>query len=370
MVSGISNHYDPGMKRPKLDAVTRIVHEPTEEWNYHHHPFLTRFKGKFFLTFSSGTHHEDDVGQRVLFTSSDDFEHWAQPQVLAQPHDPTTELFIPSGVYNNGETLIAYYLLLKYDPAVLKNGHRRMGSKGRSILGFYYKTSQDGVTWSEEKAMPAFGGNMPVRRLKSGRLVSAGGEHFAWSDNPDGIHGWKQAVVFPKGWGNKPEDVRAEDDMPGLVSDTHVSLCEGSFIQQDDGTLVLYYRSATPWLWACVSHDEGETWTLPEKTNFTDNRTKFFLDRLPDGRYFYVGTPDPFPPRTRHVLALSLSKDGLDWTEHYILADAQYKGRYPGIDKNGVYGYPSVMVEDKTMYITFSLNKEMIAVMKVDLSNV
>ena len=82
MISRITNHYDPGMKRPKLDAVTRIVHEPTEEWNYHHHPFLTRFKGKFFLTFSSGTNHEDDVGQRVLFTSSDDFEHWAQPQVI------------------------------------------------------------------------------------------------------------------------------------------------------------------------------------------------------------------------------------------------------------------------------------------------
>ena len=91
------------------------------------------------------------------------------------------------------------------------------------------------------------------------------------------------------------------------------------------------------------------------------------MDRLPDGRYYYVGTPDPFPPRTRHVLALSLSEDGLDWTQHYLLADAQYKGRYPGIDKNGVYGYPCVLVEGQEMYLTFSINKEMIAVMHANL---
>ena len=367
MLEGISNHYFLGMERPKLETELHLVFQPTEAWNYAHHPFLTRFRGRFFLCFSSGVCHEDDVGQRIMFTGSDDFVHWDEPQILAQPDNVENGVLIPSGFYVNGDELIVYYLKFSYRPEVLKQGRRQMGSAGRVWHGTWYKTSADGQSWSDESPLPCFGGNMPVRRLQSGRLFSCGGRYQCYSDEQDGIHGWRQVEVFPQGYGNRPEDVREEDDMPGLVSDTHVSLCEGSFIQQDSGRMWLYLRSATPWLWTCHSDDEGESWSLPEQTAFTDNRTKFFMDRLPDGRYYYVGTPDPFPPRTRHVLALSLSEDGLDWTQHYLLADAQYKGRYPGRDKNGVYGYPCVLVEGQEMYLTFSINKEMIAVMHANL---
>ena len=365
----ITNHYHPEMERPKLRTETHLVMGASEEWNYAHHPFLTRFRGRFFLCCSSGSHHEDDVGQRVVFSGSDDFAHWDPVRVLAEPEHPETDLFIPQGLYANEDTLVVYYLMLRYSPDALKDGHRRMGNQGRSILGHYYKTSTDGETWSEAKPLDAFGGNQAVIRLASGRLYSPGGQYQAWSDEQDGIHGWRQTKVFPDGWGNPPgEESQKDDDMPGLVSDTHVSLCEGAVIQRDGGDLLLYLRSATPWLWVSQSTDEGEHWTLPEQTRFTDNRTKFAMGRLPDGRYYYVGTPDPFPPRTRHVLALSLSRDGLDWTEHYLLADAQYKGRYPGIDKNGVYGYPSVLIADGAMHVAVSINKEMIIVIKAELN--
>lgn len=367
----ITNHYHPEMLRPKLEVQTKIVFEPTDDWNYAHHPFITRFKGKLFLCFSSGKSNEDDVGQRVMYMMADDLDHWGEPQVLAAPDEAAHEVLIPAGLYHCDGQLIVYYHKLAYSADVLTaDGHRRMGSKGRSFVGFYYKVTTDGIHWSEERPLEHFGGNMSVRSLKSGRLFSCGGRICAYSDCKDGVHGWKETVVCPLGYGNKPEDVRADDDMPGLVSDTHVSLCEASCIQQDSGRLWLYLRSATPFLWAAYSDDEGTTWSSPQKTDFTDNRTKFFMDRLPDGRYYYVGTPDPFPPRTRHVLALSLSNDGLDWTEHYLLADAQYKGRYPAIDKNGVYGYPSVLVESKGMYIAVSITKEMIAVMHTNLAGI
>ncbi|MDO4838705.1 MAG: hypothetical protein Q4B32_10015 [Clostridia bacterium] len=44
----ITNHYRPEMVRPKLEIQTKIVFEPTDNWNYAHHPFITRFKEKFF----------------------------------------------------------------------------------------------------------------------------------------------------------------------------------------------------------------------------------------------------------------------------------------------------------------------------------
>lgn len=366
MAQPISNHYRVGNIRPKLPVTTRVVLEPCDEWSYAHHPHMIRFKGRYFLCSSQGHLHEDDVGQRIVCTMSDDLTAWEPARVLAEPEDPAHQALIPSGLYVHGDTLIAYYVTLEYSPEVLRNGCRQMGSRGRRILGFNYRTSTDGVRWSRPTPLAAFGGNMPVGRLKSGRLFSAGGRNVAYSDCEDGVSGWKGVTICPEGYGNRPEDVRSEDDLPGLVSNTHVSLCEGSWIQQDSGRLWLYLRSATPWLWACYSDDEGETWSLPERTDFTDNRTKFFLGRLPDKRYFYVGTPDPFPPRTRHVLALSLSQDGLDWTDHYLLADDQYKGRYPGIDKNGVYGYPTVLAEEDRLIVTVSINKEMIVVMTAD----
>ena len=45
-------------------------------------------------------------------------------------------------------------------------------------------------------------------------------------------------------------------------------------------------------------------------------------------------------------------------------------GRYPGLDKNGIYGYPTALVWNGTLYVTCSINKEMIAVMHVSLSEI
>ena len=115
------------MARPLLKAETHLVLEPCEAWNYAHHPFLTRFRGRFFLISSSGHHHEDDVGQRVVCMSSDDFAHWDVPRVVVLPERPDVQGLIPSGLYVHEDTLIVYYLTFEYDPAVLRHGHRQMG---------------------------------------------------------------------------------------------------------------------------------------------------------------------------------------------------------------------------------------------------
>ena len=203
--------------------------------------------------------------------------------------------------------------------------------------------------------------------LKSGRLLYSGSFAHPYSDNPDGIHGWVVNPAYPPGYPNNQafEDGEGVFTATGVVSNTKVGLCEGSFVQVEDGTIYMLYRSGTPYLWAAESHDDGETWTLPQPTLFTDNRTKFHLGQLPSGKYYYVGTPDPFPPRTRHVLALSLSDNGLDYNQHFLLDDTQYKGKYLGYDKNGIYGYPSTMIHNGYLYVAFSICKEQIRCLRV-----
>ena len=367
MRQDITNLWSAAAERPLLDVPIRIVHEPDRDWNYAHHPFLARFRSRFYLFFSLGRHQEDDVGQRVMVTSSADFETWTTPRELARPERDETGVLIPAGTWADEERLNAYVLCFDYKKEVLSEGRRRPGSAGRERWGFRCLTTGDGRTFAEVPGPEAFGGNMPVRKLRSGRLFSCGGRTCARTEDPRGLTGWQGAAVFPEGWRSPEEEAEPRPLLPGEVSSRRVDLCEGSALQLDDGRLLMLLRSGTPWLWASESADEGATWSLPERTAFTDNRTKFFLDRLPDGRYFYIGTPDPFPPRVRQVLALSLSRDGKRYDRHFVLADRQFKGRYPGLDKNGIYGYPTALAWEGEMYITCSINKEMIAVMRLPL---
>lgn len=370
MIEAITNHYRPEEQRVLLNSHMRVVHEPTPAWNYAHHPFLCRFRDRFYLFFSLGRYREDDVGQRVMVISSADFETWTAPEELAVPENPRTGVLIASGTWNTEKRMNAYLLQFDYRPDALENGHRRPGGAGRENWRFRCLTTVDGKRFEEVPGPEAFGGNMPVQRLRSGRLFSCGGRVCAWTDDPEGLAGWREASVFPRGWHSPEEESEPRPLLPGEVSNRKIDLCEGSFIQLPDGRLLMLLRSGTPRLWASMSENEGETWPLPQPTAFTDNRTKFFMGRLPDGRYYHIGTPDPFPPRFRHVLALSLSDGGFSYDRHFLLENRQFKGRYPGLDKNGIYGYPTALVWNGTLYAACSVNKEMIAVMRVALNEI
>ncbi len=369
MRSDITNGYRLSEERKLLDAEIRIVHEPTPDWNYAHHPFLAWFRDRFYLFFSLGRHQEDDVGQRVMVCTSADAVHWSPARELAAPERAETGVLIASGPWAAETRLNAYALCFDYRPEVLTGGRRRPGDAGRERWGFRCFTTTDGETFTETAPPEAFGGNMPVQRLRSGRLFSCGSRTSAWTDDPEGLTGWHPTEVFPEGWRSPEAGAEPHPLLPGEVGNHQVGLCEGSFLQDPDGRLLMLLRSGTDHLWASESGDDGETWTLPEPTDFTDNRTKFSLGRLPDGRYYYIGTPDPFPPRFRHVLALYLSRDGRNFDTHYLLANRQFKGRWPGLDKNGIYGYPTALVRDGRLHVTFSINKEMIAVTSVALKD-
>jgi len=105
----------------------------------------------------------------------------------------------------------------------------------------------------------------------------------------------------------------------------------------------------------------------PVRTSFSDNATKFDFGRLPDGRFYYVGCPSPEPRWLRSPLVLSLSRDGVHFTKHYIIADEPYKMKYPAHYKGGEYGYPSTLVRDGYLYVVVSRQKEAIEAIGVAL---
>jgi hypothetical protein len=70
----------PGARHPEVKGV--YPYRPAFQCTYSHHSSLTFFQGRFFAIWSNGHTNEDDLGQRVLLSTSEDFDHWTEPRPL------------------------------------------------------------------------------------------------------------------------------------------------------------------------------------------------------------------------------------------------------------------------------------------------
>ena len=373
-MSQITNAYDPAATMPRLPVQRVYLYRPRSEWTYSHHPSITFFKGRLYAIWSNGREHEDRPGQRVLMASSADFHTWTQPEPLVDTlQGRHSELVLTAaGFHQHGGTLVAYYGQYEYSPEFLAGSRPRLGNAHQST-SLWALTTCDGRQWSEalDMRLPIVPNHGP-QPTRSGRLIISGNISFPHTDEPNGLSGWTMAGIYPP-------DMAATlyDDSEGFGRVMArmawpVGLCEGSFYQTDDGMIHMLLRSVGPGqagkLWLTESCDDGATWSSPSEVDFTDNCTKFHFGRLPDGRFYYVGCPDPEPRGARWRLVLSLSQDGMRFDRHHILADEDYEQQRTGLHKHGVYGYPHTLVHDGHLYVIVSLKKEAVAVLRVALT--
>ena len=367
MKSPITNAYDSKAKRPKLDVERTFLYQPETEWTYSHHPSITFFRGRFYAMWSNGRRDEDAPGQRVLLATSADFHSWTEPAPLVDTlRGRHSELVLtPAGFHEHAGTLAAYFGQYEYRPECLDGGERRPGDKGHQDTCLRAVTTTDGRNWSAPRDLGLrIVPNHPPQRTASGRLILAGNVMYPYTDDPAGLSGWTPAGIYPAAMADT-----VYDDSEGfwIVKDRRgwpVGLCEGSFYQTDDGVLHMLLRSGTERLWLTESRDDGRTWSAPVATDFTDNVTKFHFGRLPDGRFYYVGCPDPEPRWERCPLVLSLSADGVRFDRHYILADETYERKREGLHKGGQYGYPHTMLHGGHLHVIVSRRKEAVEVLR------
>jgi hypothetical protein len=368
----ITNCYDASAVRPRLPVETVFLYQPKEEWTYSHHASITFFKGRYYAIWSNGRAHEDYPGQRVLIADSPDFLHWSEPKSLVGPlMGKHSELILTAaGFHQYNGVLTAYYGAYEYTQEEIAAGTRN--GRGHQDTRLWAMTSRDGETWSEPLDMiaPVVPNHGP-QSTHSGRLIISGNISFPYTDDPAGLSGWTMTGIYPPEMKKSIVDdsesfwwVQAKMDWPA-------GLCEGAFFQTDDDVLHMMLRTTGPGftgkLWQTESSDDGATWAQPVASDFTDNNTKFHFGRLPDGRFYYVGSPDPQPRGARCPLVLSLSDDGLHFNRHFILADAQYSMAREGLHKGGMYGYPHTLVHQGALHVIYSLRKEAVQVLRVDM---
>ncbi len=353
--------FDPAAPRTMLPTERQVIWQPGAGWTYAHHAHLTYFAGRLIAIWSNGRRDEDAPGQRVMISSSADSTTWspAVPLLDVLCDDAGCELVLTAGgLHHHAGHLVAY-----------------VGSYADGVVDphLFALTSSDGVTWSavRDLHLPVIPNHGP-QRLQSGRLVIAGNISFPFTDDPYGLSGWTMSGIYPAGRAGIHDDpgifwrVREWQDWP-------VALCEAAVLQTDDGTVHALLRSTGHGfmgrLWSTASRDNGATWSAPRESGFSDCDTKFHLGRLPDGRFYYVGCPDPREQHVRSTLVLSLSRDGAVFDQHAIIADEPWIMTTPGRSKHGDYGYPHTVIHDHHLYVIISRQKEAIEVIRIPLAS-
>jgi hypothetical protein len=354
------NHYtgDTGIKHIKIER--SMVYQPKQVWMYAHHPFITKFKNKFYAIWSNGMINEDSPGQKVVLSQSSDFQHWSAPVTIANPgiyKSDTLNVLTAVGFHQFHDTLVVYYG--EYSPT-------------RSNTHLWAKTTTDGINWSEALDMRIpVNANQGPRALHNGRLIISGNFTFSYTDDYRGLSGWKMNSFYPL-------DQFKEDNPASFYSPAEKNnlppLCEASFLQTGDQQIHALLRvTGKGWkgkLWQTTSSDNGLSWQKPVESGFTDNDSKFDLGQLPDGRFYHVGIPDNLHHYSRTPLVISLSEDGIDFNDQYLIADEYYQLQKEGLWKGGQYGYPITMIDNGYMYIIISRQKEAIEVLRFSLKEI
>lgn len=385
-ISPISNHWGTAETSDlNLEEVCVFRGKPGASYNHHHQ--ILADGGRLYVSWSNGFVNEDNPGQHmVLSTSDDDGRTWSAPTTITPPPPEKTSTFTAMGIRSYRNELIAYYGHYGYTDIVNDGSGmllthfaplHRDDPKTWVHRGSYaeIRISKDrGASWDHpRRIVDKFVPNLRPFPTSSGRLIMPGNIMFPYTDDPAGIHGWRRVGIprLPAWTVDDPEGFHKAS----AFRHDNINYCEASFFQTEDRVIHMLMRTDplphethSGLLAVTESHDNGNTWSEPLLTEYTDCGCRFQFGQLPDGRYF--GLSCPKPKGARSPLVLAASHDGISFDRHYVLGSAVgVKPRIPGGDKDrGAYGYPSCDIAHNTMYIVFSRSKEDIYFAKLDLS--
>ena len=312
---------------------------------------LTKFQGRFYCMWQASARDEDTPDTHLVYSVSDDAEHWSAPMDLASAnacHSERSEgiYFTSGGWWNAGDSLVAYV-------NVWPEGLEPRGGEA------WYRASADGVAWSPMRPVRMADGSPLPGVLEQDphrfgtRIVGAA--HFQpglqacpiYTDSPDGVTGWRKAAFEATPYKTQTREL------------------EPSVFQRKDGALVMVFRDQESSFkkLAAVSIDRGETWTPAVETAFPDSRSKQCAGNLPDGTPFLIGNPGP--GKDRSLLILATASDGKTFDQAWTLRKDPPEGRFDGKAKTLGYSYPKAFVDEEYLYVAYSVNKEEIAVTRL-----
>lgn len=360
----------------KKTKTKNLLYATPETGTFNLHGFLRYHKGVLFASWDNHARDENTSGQHGIFRySTDEGKTWSKQKRLFPPladYVPASEAKVPKPFQTSqgfAEVEGKLYAVTCVDRALREKVYRfnevsrtRIGLLAREVgvdgtLGPVFWLSD--VSPKPEPGYPSIPAGDPS-------LVTKLNAYFKEPAN------LPQLLFKPRQWPDSDDEHRmTEPTQPWRL---------------ENGTWVRLYRnqgnirgksraeieaSRPRRHYASFSFDDGETWSAPTRTNFPDTGARANSGRLPDGQYYVVNNPLPMPARQggRAMLAISLSRDGLNFDRMAVIKFIAPEQRYEGKSKgaNG-FQYPHSVVVGKNLWLIYSVNKEDIEVTSIPLA--
>ncbi len=330
---------------------TTLYRASPSGYKFCHHSNLAVFNDRLYASWSSGIREEDRDGQVVVFSFSDDGDHWSTPMVLAaDPDGAGGELgCVAAGFYVATDELVAYY------STIVDNHTTHVRDRLVAM------SSRDGTTWKQKKDLVAGFFIESPRRLRSGRLLMNGQfphrqPRLLYSDSPDGTSGWKDASI-------------PFADLFGWP--------EPTWFERRDGSVVMLFRTRTrprpeATLYASISRDGGSSWTRPAPTNFPCATARTHAGNLSDLTAYIINNPNHNAGEVKSIgrrtpLTIAFSRDGVTFDRAFVVRGEPTTKRFKGLNKLDGFQYPSSTSWKEHLYIAYSINKEDVGISRIAL---
>jgi alpha-L-rhamnosidase len=197
----------------------------------------------------------------------------------------------------------------------------------------YRKSKDEGVTWSEDKWLREKPGSM----VKNKVVVLKNGEFLipCYDDENGDVF-----VLITKDF-EKYQEFKVPSS-PGIY------ILQPAVIQKEDGTLLMYLRTANKYIYKSTSSDNGRTWSLPSPTIFPNPNSGIDLLKTRSGNLLLVYNHSSIK---RTPLNIALSEDeGETWKSNKILEDGPGEFSYPQI----------IQTSDNLIHIVYTYKREKI----------
>jgi hypothetical protein len=123
-------------------------------------------------------------------------------------------------------------------------------------------------------------------------------------------------------------------------------------------------------IYASFSTDGAKNWTSPTRTSFPDACARANAGKLPDGQFYIINNALPLATKQggRSLLAISLSRDGLNFDRMAVIRFIPPPPRFEGRSKAIGYAYPHSVIVGEHLWVIYSVNKEDIEMARIPLS--